>query len=139
MGPRTLNLTGNQATIKATAEDTDGVFALVEFVMGPDAIPAPTHVHTREDECLYVLEGRLLVTVGEEQRLVEAGDFVFLPRRTMHTWRNPDEAAARFLTMLLPAGGERYFLDLAASLAAGVDSSKETLARLMANHGMRPV
>ena len=39
---RTLNLTGNQATIKATSEETEGAFSMVEFVMGPNAIPAPT-------------------------------------------------------------------------------------------------
>ena len=136
---RTLNLTGNQATIKATSEETDGAFAMVEFVMGPDAIPAPPHVHTREDECLYVIEGKLVVNMGDQERVVGAGEFVFLPRRMRHSWRNPDGTEARFLTMLLPGGGERYFLDLAAALAAGVGTSKEALAPLMANHGMRPV
>jgi mannose-6-phosphate isomerase-like protein (cupin superfamily) len=139
MAGRTLNLTGNQATIKATSEETGGTFALLEFVAVPGAPELFAHVHTREDECLYVIEGRLLVTVGQDEQLVEAGGFVFMPRRAMHCWRNPDPNPARFLTMLLPAGGERYFLDLAAALAAGTPPTIEALTPLMAHHGMRPV
>jgi mannose-6-phosphate isomerase-like protein (cupin superfamily) len=139
MAARTLKLTGNEATVKATSEDTDGAFAMLEFVAPPGAPAPPLHVRSREDECLYVLEGRLLMTLGREERLVEAGGFVFIPRGEAHCWRNPDPEPARFLTMLLPAGGERYFLDLAALLAAGGDSSVEGVAPLMAHHGMRPV
>jgi quercetin dioxygenase-like cupin family protein len=139
MAARTLNLTGNQATVKATSEETDGAFAMLEFVAAPGALAPTLHVHSREDECLYLMEGRLMVTVGREERLVEAGGFIFMPRGEAHTWRNPDPHPARFLTMLLPAGGERYFLDLAALLAAGGDSSVEALAPLMAHHGVRPV
>src|SRR5947208_14821907 len=77
---RTLNLMGNRASIKATAEETDGAFGMIEFVATPGAPPPSLHVHSREDEFLYVLEGRLVVTVAHEERFVEAGGFVFMPR-----------------------------------------------------------
>jgi quercetin dioxygenase-like cupin family protein len=139
MAARTLNLMGNQATIRATSDDTDGAFAMLEFLAAPGASAQPLHVHTREAECLHVLEGRLMVTVGREERLVEPGGFVFMPRGSMHGWRNPDPFPARFLIMLLPGGGERYYLDLAAVLAAGAPNTTETIAALMASHGIRAV
>jgi quercetin dioxygenase-like cupin family protein len=139
MSARTFDLSGNQATIRASTEDTAGTFSMLEFVAPPGATELPAHLHTREDECLFVLEGRLMVNVGGEERLVEAGGFVFMPRRDMHSWRNPEAEPARFLIMLLPGGGERYFLDLAAVLATGVPPNIHDLAPLMAHHGMRPV
>jgi quercetin dioxygenase-like cupin family protein len=139
MVTRTLNLIGGEATIRATSEDTDGAFALAEFVAPPDAAAEPLHVHSREDESLYVLEGRLLVTVGDQESQVEAGGLVFMPRGEVHGWRNPGPEAARFLSVLVPGGGERYLMDLAAVLATGVPVTPESLVPLMAHHGMRPV
>ena len=138
MPARTLNLIGNQATIRATARETDGAFSMLEFVAEPEASASPPHVHTREEECLYVLEGRLVVTVGVDERVVEAGGFAFMPRGVVHTWRNPDPTPVRFLAMLLPGGGERYFQDLAAILATGASPSIETIGPLMIHHGIRP-
>ena len=135
---RTLNLMGNRASIKATAEETDGAFGMIEFVATPGAQPPSLHVHSREDEFLYVLEGRLVVTVAHEERFVEAGGFVFMPRGAAHGWRNPDPFPARFLSMMVPGGGERYFLDLAAVLAAGAPDNPETITPLMIHHGIRP-
>src|SRR5207253_720661 len=137
MVTKTLNLMGSEATVKATTELTDGAFAMLEFVAPPDAVAEPLHVHSREDECLYVLEGRLLVTVGDEERQVEAGGFIFMPRGEVHGWRNPGPEAARFLTMLVPGGGERYFMDLAAIIATGAPIGPETITPLMSNHGIR--
>src|SRR2546430_17686488 len=77
---RRWNLMANRASIKATAEETDGAFGMIEFAVTPGAPPPSLHVHSREDECLYVLEGRLVVTVAHEERIVEAGGFVFMPR-----------------------------------------------------------
>jgi quercetin dioxygenase-like cupin family protein len=129
---------GNRATIKATAHDTDGAFSMLEFVAEPGASASPPHVHTREEECLYVLDGRLVVTVGEDERVLEAGGFAYMPRGIVHTWRNPDPTPTRFLTMLLPGGGELFFQDLAAVLATGASDSVETIGPLMIHHGIRP-
>jgi quercetin dioxygenase-like cupin family protein len=137
MFTKTLNLLAGAATIKAASEDTDGAFAMVEFVAPADGVGEPLHVHSREDEALYVLQGTLLVTVGETERSVEAGGFVFMPRGETHAWRNPGPEEARFLTVLVPGGGERYLMDLAAVVAMGAAASPETVAPLMANHGIR--
>jgi quercetin dioxygenase-like cupin family protein len=134
---KTLQLMGGTAAVKAASTDTDGAFTMLEFVALPDAYAEPLHIHSREDECLYLLEGSLLVTVGQVERPLEAGEFVFMPRGEVHGWRNPGPDSARFLTVFVPGGGERYMQDLAAVLAAGAPASPETVAKLMVHHGIR--
>jgi mannose-6-phosphate isomerase-like protein (cupin superfamily) len=104
---------GGPLTIKARAETTAGTFALVDNVVGPGQGP-PLHVHAREDEMWYVLEGRFRVRADERFFDAPAGAFVFVPRGTHHCFQNVGEAPARILVMFTPAGMERFFERLAA-------------------------
>jgi quercetin dioxygenase-like cupin family protein len=70
---------GNLTTNLAEKKDTNGAFFLVEATLAPGTEPPP-HVHTREDELFYVLEGEFDAYVGDEAFKVEAGECVFLPR-----------------------------------------------------------
>src|SRR5262245_44738289 len=56
---------------------------------GPPRLIAPLHVHFRDDEAWYVLEGTLRVRVGEDEVEAHAGSAVFVPRGTAHTYWNP--------------------------------------------------
>ena len=72
---------------------------------GPADAPrliAPWHVHHRDGEAWYVLEGRLCVQVGNE--VVEAGPgaAVFVSRGTVHTYWNPDTRPVRYLLVMTP-------------------------------------
>jgi mannose-6-phosphate isomerase-like protein (cupin superfamily) len=77
--------TVNRMTIKATAESTGGAFGLVEAI-GPAASSSPLHVHHREDESFYLLEGRLTVRCGDRTFTAEPGSFTFLPRGVPHSF-----------------------------------------------------
>jgi len=101
---------GDTYTFKATSESTGGAFALIEASVPPGGGPPP-HVHTREDETFYVLDGVLEVTVGTQTSVVRTGDFVYLPRGTTHCFRNMDVNAARMLILTTPAGFERFFAE----------------------------
>src|SRR5579872_4957271 len=111
---------GNTITIAAGKEDTEGAFTLLDYELAPGFAALPPHVHHQEDEAAYVLEGRLLVRVGETERLVGPGEFVLLPRGTVHAQRNPGPVPVRFLMLLIPAGFEQYFHDLDLLLSGGV-------------------
>ena len=104
---RSLWYLGSLMTVHADASDTNGAFALFEVSGKPGAEP-PLHVHQNEDELFYVLEGRLIVTRGDEQVVLEAGDTGFLPRMVPHTFRVASESA-RMLVYITPAGFEEYF------------------------------
>jgi len=63
-------------------------FSLVEHPMSPRALAAPLHLHTREDEYSFVLEGRMGALLGEEVVEAGPGDLVFKPRDQWHTFCN---------------------------------------------------
>jgi mannose-6-phosphate isomerase-like protein (cupin superfamily) len=63
---------------------------------------AGLHVHRRDDEAWFVLEGRLGFRVGDEEREVLAGESLLVPRGTPHSYWNPDSAPARYLLVMTP-------------------------------------
>jgi len=128
---------GHTITIAAGREDTGGAFALIDYELAPGFGSHSPHIHYREDEAAYVLEGRLLVRVGETERLVGPGEFIFLPRGIGHAQSNPGPDPARFLVLVIPAGFEQYFPDLEALLEGGAPLSPETLGPLLAHYGVR--
>jgi mannose-6-phosphate isomerase-like protein (cupin superfamily) len=100
----------NRITIKATAASTGGAYGLFESWIAPGFSP-PLHVHHREDEAFWVLEGTLTMRCGEQTFLAEPGAFVFLPRDIPHTFVVEGDTPARMLTLLTPGGGEQLFVE----------------------------
>src|SRR5690606_18171822 len=82
--------------------------ALTDSTVPPGGGP-PVHTHQREDEAFWVLEGELEVVHGEQRFRAGAGAFVHLPRGVPPSYRNVGTAQARFLTLMVPAGLERFF------------------------------
>lgn len=100
----------NRMSVKATAETTGGGFGLVESTIAPGFSP-PLHVHHREDESFYVLEGEVTMQCGERRFRASAGAFVFLPRGVPHSFVVEGDRPARMLTLLTPGGGEGVFVE----------------------------
>jgi quercetin dioxygenase-like cupin family protein len=92
-------------TLKLTGKETGGAFALVELVALPGAEPPP-HIHHTTDETYYLLEGELAVLDGECTYTATAGSVVYLPKGTLHAWRNATTQPARALLLITPAGFE---------------------------------
>ena len=97
---------GVLTTIKASAETTGGAVAVIEH-LAPRGTGSPLHVHHREDEWFYVLEGELTFWVDGETIVAPAGSFVFGPRDIPHTFIVSSEEA-RFLLVTEPAGFEQF-------------------------------
>jgi quercetin dioxygenase-like cupin family protein len=95
---------GVLATIKATAEQTDGRYALVE-ILAPDGYESVLHVHHFEDEGFYILEGEMTFYVGEQTIKAKPGSFLFGPKDVPHAF-TVDSGAARLLFIFTPAGLE---------------------------------
>ena len=98
---------GDLLTNFAETTDTNGAFALFEATLVPGSEPPP-HVHSREDELFYVLEGEFDVYVGKDVFNGNTGECVFLPRFTPHAFiiRSP---RLRLLILFAPAGVEEAF------------------------------
>jgi mannose-6-phosphate isomerase-like protein (cupin superfamily) len=94
--------------------ETGERFSLVEHPMSPRALAAPLHLHTREDEYSFVLEGRMGALLGDAVVEAGPGDLVFKPRNQWHTFWNAGDEPCRILEIIAPAGFERFFAELAA-------------------------
>jgi len=135
---------GDLMTFLAEKEDTGGQFSLVEIIATPGTEPPP-HVHTREDELYYVLEGEVDVYVEEKGFKVKAGESIFVPRLKPHAFvvRSP---RLRFLVLITPGGLETYFrtmsspaqtLELPTGAITYSTADVEQAARLIAGYGIQ--
>jgi quercetin dioxygenase-like cupin family protein len=97
--------------VKADSRDTAGLLAVFEGTMAPWSPGPPLHLHTREDEALYVVEGTLLVQIGEDRRELTAGAFAWIPRDTPHTFANAAGTAVRAVNISVPGGLEGMFAE----------------------------
>jgi mannose-6-phosphate isomerase-like protein (cupin superfamily) len=114
--------------------ETDGGFSLVEHPMSPRALAAPLHVHEREDEYTYVLEGKVGALLGDEVLVAEPGDLVFKPRGQWHTFWNAGDEPARILEIIAPAGFERFFEELS-DMGGAINADPDELTALGEKYG----
>jgi quercetin dioxygenase-like cupin family protein len=99
---------GGLAVIKATAADTGGQMAIIEVTEPPGA-EAPLHVHHREDEGFWLLEGSATFEVGGTTIEAEAGDYLFGPRDIPHRY-TVGAAGCRMLFIMTPGGFEEFVI-----------------------------
>ena len=98
---------GMLVSFLADSEQTGGRFGLMEFVVRKVDEP-PRHVHHREDEAFYVLEGGITCYVGEDAYKAPPGTFAFLPRDVPHSF-TVETDVVRVLVLLAPGGFEEFF------------------------------
>jgi quercetin dioxygenase-like cupin family protein len=102
---------GDHYTFLATGEETGGAYFTMEALVPPGGGPPP-HVHTREDETFYVLEGEIEFLLGEETILAGPGDFVNVPRHAVHRFVNVGAETAKLVVTFTPAGIDRWFAEI---------------------------
>jgi quercetin dioxygenase-like cupin family protein len=121
---------GGLWTMKATAEETDGAFNLLEDQMMRGKT-TPLHTHPNLDETLIVLEGEILVHAeGREYRVGPRGVAVAL-RGTPHAFMVTSESAL-MLTLQTPGSGEAFYRDASEPATAETDPGRTDLGRLRA-------
>lgn len=132
---RTIAVVGDVYRFLATGDDTGGRYALWEAVVPPGGGPPP-HVHSREEEGFYILEGEITFTVGGEQMVATAGTFANMPVGTPHAFKNESNRPARMLISVAPAGLENMFFEVGVPLEPGstaaLPPTKEEIERLLA-------
>lgn len=102
---------GVLVTVKVKSEDTGGAYSVFEDMIPPGAGPVP-HTHTKEDETIFVIEGKLRAWLGGKQYDVATGDFVHMPRGVQHYFKNVSDKPTRLLLSYTPGGFEQWFLDI---------------------------
>lgn len=121
------NVFGVQVKILLRGEHTGGAYCTYEVIVQPGDGPPP-HVHHRDDEAFYVLEGEFEVRHGDQTSRVGAGTYVYLPRLTPHTFKNVGTGRGRLLGTAAPAGHEAFFEDIDRISKHGPPSKEEAIA-----------
>ncbi|HET7429477.1 MAG TPA: cupin domain-containing protein [Gaiellales bacterium] len=111
-------------------------FSLVEHPMSPHALAAPLHLHTREDEYSYVLQGRMGALLGDQVVEAGPGDLVFKPRDQWHTFWNAGDEPCRILEIIAPAGFEDFFRELS-DMGGAMKAEPGDLIALGDRYGMQ--
>ena len=128
-GRRLETPTGDSAYVMSDTRGTHGSLTVMELVISPLNGPA-LHVHLRDDEIWYVIEGDFRFKAGDEMFRVSSGGLAFGPRGTPHNFQNIGAAPGRLLVITSPAGAERLFEDYAALLPGPVSRDRfEQVAR----------
>ena len=127
--------------VHARGGDTGGRFGLVESVAPPGHQPPP-HVHHREDEAFYVLEGELELHTADKTVTLGPGGFRTAPRGVPHTFRVTSDGPARWLVLSSPAGFEAFVDEYGEPAAADelpvldAPPDVERLVAVAARHGI---
>lgn len=125
-------LSGDEYTVLVDGEVSGGSMAVLE-VLVPHGGGPPPHVHTDADELLVVLEGTVVISVGENRQQVSQGGLVFVNRGVSHGFINRALESARMLLCYSPSGMERFFLTAGVPAISGQlppPDTPESIARV---------
>lgn len=139
---RTFAVVGDVYRFMATSEDTNGKYAMWEAIVPPGGGPPP-HVHSREEESFYILEGEITFQIGGERVVAAAGMFANMPVGTPHSFKNESNQPAKMIISIAPAGLEEMFFEFGVPLPEGSTSAlpptKDEIEKLLAiaqNYGI---
>jgi mannose-6-phosphate isomerase-like protein (cupin superfamily) len=132
---RTVAVVGDVYRFLATGDDTNGKYAIWEALVPPGGGPPP-HIHSREEEGFYILEGEITFTIGEKCLVASAGMFANMPVGTPHSFKNESGKPAKMLISVAPAGLEQMFFECGVPLPEGsttaLPPTKEAIEKMLA-------
>jgi len=123
-------------TVLAPAGETKGLLGAVE-VASPSGSAPPLHVHHREDEAFYVIEGEYSVFVGDEVIAGVPGTWVWGPRDVPHGYQ-VHSPRGRHLSLTMPGGFEAFFEEVADLATPSTDprNAMSQVAAIAARYGV---
>lgn len=119
---RTIGVVGDVYRFLATGEDTDGKYAMWEAIVPPGGGPPP-HVHSREEEAFYILDGEINFQIGDQRLVATAGMFANMPVGSLHSFKNESGKPAKVLISVAPAGLEQMFFEVGQPVALGATAA----------------
>ena len=133
---RTIDLGNFAMVLKASPDETDGAFTLLEAAEPPNFGP-PLHVHRDAAEAFYVLEGEYIIFLGEREHACPAGSFIFIPAGIQHGFR-VGGVPSRKLNLYAPAAMVGYFDELSTAIKSG-DADSDRLDEIARRYGMEVI
>jgi len=131
---RAIAVVGDVYRFLAVGEETNGKYALWEALVPPGGGPPP-HVHSREEEGFYVLDGEITLFIGDQRLIASAGMFANMPVGTPHSFKNEGGKPAKMPISVAPAGLEKMFFEVGVPVPPGATTAapptKEGIERLV--------
>ena len=132
-----IAVNGIEIYLKAKAQQTNGYWSMIEYVL-PPSLPGPApHFHKKTQEMFYILEGTLQFVLDGKAIDAPAGTLVVVPQGSIHTFKNVSPDYVRFQVWFSPGGMEQYFIDvqeLIRNEPSWPPSDMSKLFSLMAQH-----
>lgn len=129
---KSIKLAGHPMAFLVTGNDTRHT-SMFEWTI-PAGFSTGLHVHRVQEETFYVLEGECDWQVGNERVRATPGTYLFLPPGVPHNIGNASNRVARVLMTVSPPGHERYFEELAETVARGGVADPAAIAELRARY-----
>lgn len=136
LGPgegRSIDLGNFEMAVKATADETNSAFTLLE-ASEPAAFGPPMHIHHDAAEAFYVLEGEYVIFLEDREFICPAGSFIYIPAGLRHGFR-VGGVPSRKLNLYSPAAMVGYFDELSAAITADHIEATD-LDAIASRHGM---
>jgi mannose-6-phosphate isomerase-like protein (cupin superfamily) len=133
---RTIDLGNFEMSLKASTEETDAAFTMLEAAEPPNFGP-PLHVHHNTAEAFYVLEGEYLIFLEEREYPCPAGSFIYIPAGIRHGFR-VGGSPSRKLNLYAPAAMVGYFDELSVAIKSG-EADPQRLDEIALRHGMEVI
>jgi quercetin dioxygenase-like cupin family protein len=118
---------GDRVSFLVTGIESHGNCLIVEGLAAPGGGPPP-HIHHFEDESFYILEGAATFQAGGQTIHAKPGDFIHIPRGTVHSFKNEGKSPARALVVISPAGASGMQQFFEESFHATTDPSASPVA-----------
>lgn len=97
--------------VKVGAAQSPELTMIENVLIAPGSGPG-LHIHEKENECYYVLDGEFEFVCGDDRVSGGSGTFVFAPRGLPHRFKNIGTAPGRLLVSFTPSGIEEFFAEL---------------------------
>ncbi|CAN5200570.1 cupin domain-containing protein [soil metagenome] len=132
---RTIAVVGDVYRFLATGVETAGSHAQWEALVPPGGGPPP-HIHSREQESFYILEGTITLQIDSQRLALKPGSFANVPTGVVHSFKNESDKPARMIISIFPAGLEEMFFEVGVPLAEGATTAepptKQEIEKLLA-------
>lgn len=132
---RAIAVVGDVYCFLATGDETNGKYALWEAIVPTGGGP-PLHVHSREEEGFYILDGEITFTIDGKRMVATAGMFANMPVGVPHSFKNESGRSAKVLISVAPAGLEKMFFEVGVPVPQGATTTspptKEEIEKLLA-------
>ena len=133
---RTIDMGNFRMSLKASGEETEQAFSLLEADEPPNFGP-PMHIHHDAAEAFYVISGEYVIFIGDEEHICPAGSFIYIPAGVPHGFR-VGGVPSRKLNIYAPAAMVGYFDELAAAIARN-EMDDDTLGEIARRYGMEVI